>query len=38
LFQASRRGSPNVRALIVAAQEYFCSGKITYSANLAASE
>src|SRR6266566_3464292 len=24
LFQATRRGSPNVRALIVAAQEYFC--------------
>jgi len=34
LFQASRRGSPNVRALIAAAQEYFRSGKITYSANL----
>jgi DNA-binding transcriptional LysR family regulator len=37
LFQASRRGSPNVRALIAAAQEYFRSGKITYSANLPAS-
>ena len=37
LFQASRRGSPNVRALIAAAQEYFRSGKITYSANFAAS-
>jgi len=37
LFQASRRGSPNVRALIAAAQEYFRSGKITYSKNLAAS-
>jgi DNA-binding transcriptional LysR family regulator len=29
LFQASRRGSPNVQALIAAAQEYFRSGKIT---------
>ena len=37
LFQANRRGSPNVRALIAVAQEYFRSGRITYSANLAAS-
>ena len=37
LFQANRRGSPNVQALIAAAQEYFRSGKITYSANFAAS-
>jgi len=37
LFQASRRGSPNVRALIAAAQEYFRSDKISYSANFAAS-
>ena len=37
LFQASRRGSPNVQALIAAAQEYFRSGKITYSANFATS-
>jgi DNA-binding transcriptional LysR family regulator len=37
LFQASRRGSPNVQALIAAAQEYFRSGKITYSANFASS-
>jgi DNA-binding transcriptional LysR family regulator len=35
LFQASRRGSPNVQALIAAAQGYFRSGKITYSANFA---
>jgi DNA-binding transcriptional LysR family regulator len=37
LFQASRRGSPNVRALIAAAQEYFRSGPITYSASVVAS-
>ena len=37
LFQPSRRGSPNVQALIAAAQEYFRSGKITYSANFATS-
>jgi DNA-binding transcriptional LysR family regulator len=28
LFQASRRGSPNVQALIASAQEHFRSGKI----------
>jgi DNA-binding transcriptional LysR family regulator len=37
LFQASHRGSPNVRALIAAAQEYFRSGPITYSASVVAS-
>jgi DNA-binding transcriptional LysR family regulator len=37
LFQASRRGSPNVRALIAAAQDYFRSGPITYSATVVAS-
>ena len=37
LFQASRRGSPNVQALIAAAQEYFRSGKIASSANFATS-
>jgi DNA-binding transcriptional LysR family regulator len=37
LFQASRRGSPNVRALIAAAQDYFRSGPITYSETVVAS-
>jgi DNA-binding transcriptional LysR family regulator len=37
VFQATRRRSPNVRALIVATQEYFRSGAVTYSNNLAAS-
>ena len=36
LFQANRRGSPNVRALITAAQDYFRAGPITYSPNRAA--
>jgi DNA-binding transcriptional LysR family regulator len=36
LFQANRRGSPNVRALITAAQDYFHAGPITYSPNRAA--
>jgi DNA-binding transcriptional LysR family regulator len=33
LFQANRRGSPNVRALITAAQDYFRAGPITHSPN-----
>jgi DNA-binding transcriptional LysR family regulator len=37
LFQASRRGSPNVRALIAAALDYFRSGPITYSGTVVAS-
>jgi hypothetical protein len=36
LFQANRRGSPNVRALITAAYDYFRTGPITYSPNRAA--
>jgi DNA-binding transcriptional LysR family regulator len=37
LFQATRRRSPNVKALIAAAQEYFRSDPITHSNNRAAS-
>jgi DNA-binding transcriptional LysR family regulator len=37
LFQATRRRSPNVRALIMATQEYFRSSAIAYSNNLATS-